>query len=185
MSASFATIFAAADVAGSVITAVAALIGTLLVQVVYARRHARAAHLDAQRERLRQDRLTIYGDFAGALMRYRHTQLARWHAEHDGRSTEIRTGEPQTDQKIAEIKQDARSQRATAWDHFYRVQLVADDGEIVDQARAALDEARAISDGGSAKEVARRADAVQDQRVADFVRRAQLQIVRFNGEGGA
>jgi len=76
-----------ADVLVPVVAGGFALLGSFLGQYIYAHRLARDAHRDAQLEHLRQDRIRVYSDFAGALIEFRRTQLARWFAEHEGRDT--------------------------------------------------------------------------------------------------
>jgi hypothetical protein len=140
------TLFAVADV---VIAGIAGLIGGFLTQFVYARRLAEEAHRATQLERLRQDRIQSYSDFAGSLIEYRRAQLARWFAERDGRASE---GD-------ARAREEAWVRRAAALDRYYRVVLLADSAAITAAAKQALDCAHEVSEAASRQEADARAEA--------------------------
>lgn len=165
-------LFAVADVdTGTLIVAliagIAGLIGGFLTHFVYARRLAEEAHRATQLERLRQDRIQSYSDFAGSLIEYRRAQLARWFAERDGRASE---GD-------ARAREEAWVRRAAALDRYYRVMLLADSAAITAAAKQALDCAHEVSEAASRQEADARADKLRDCHVPAFITAAEGQVV--------
>ncbi|RPK46646.1 hypothetical protein EES39_12890 [Streptomyces sp. ADI92-24] len=72
----------------AIATSVIAVLGTLLgstVTHVFQQRSARRTEANAQRERLRQGRLDVYGTYAGLLVDFRQAMLHHWFCVHEGR----------------------------------------------------------------------------------------------------
>jgi hypothetical protein len=114
-------------------------------------------------ERLRQERIAAYGDFAGTLMDYRRTQLDRRRARREGESEDV-------------PRQEVYRTRSAAWGAYYRVRLVTGDEAVLRQARVALDLASSIM-RVSSDEVEAAADGCRDA-VAAFTDIARPDIAR-------
>jgi hypothetical protein len=79
-------------------------------------------------ERLRQERILRYGDFAVAIMEYRRTQMDRWRNWGDS-----------SDDAAQERFHDLFRTRSAAWGAYYRVRLISDRPSVVLSAKEALD----------------------------------------------
>lgn len=110
-----------ADIETALIAGGVALLGGFLGQYVYAGHLAKRAHRADQLERLRQDRIQAYSDFAGALIEYRRMQLTRWFTDHDKTAAQ---------DDVWRVREESRLRRAAALDRYYRVRLLADSEAI-------------------------------------------------------
>ncbi|MEU5399343.1 hypothetical protein ABZ348_08600 [Streptomyces sp. NPDC005963] len=113
-------------------TAVIAVIGTLLGSMVTHVFQRRTTELTAEltrAEQLRQERISAYSAFAGALVDYRRGQNDRWHRaqETPGSST------------AEEARIDSYRLRSSAHQAWIRVQLVCDDPKALELAAAAFE----------------------------------------------
>jgi hypothetical protein len=127
-----------ADLTSSWIAVAGTIAGTLvgagggyLSQRANARRTERAA----QSEHLRQERMTIYSAFAGAVMEYRRAQLDRWKNR----------GQPEDRDRANEVYRT----RSKAWHEYYRVRMITSTKEIDGQAYDALRLATRLKDAAS------------------------------------
>jgi hypothetical protein len=156
------------DVDTALIAGGFALLGGFLGQYVYAGRLAKHAHRDAQLEQLRQDRIQAYSDFAGALIEYRRTQLARWFAEH---------ADPREQEDVRHAAHESRVQRAAAHDRYFRVRLLADSADIKAAAKQALDCTNRIHDATTHEEANTTADHVRDDLLRAFIEVSEDQVL--------
>jgi hypothetical protein len=114
-------------------------------------------------ERLRRERIAAYGDFAGALMDYRRTQLDRRRARREGESEEA-------------ARQEQYRSRSAAWGAYYRIRLLTGEPAVLAQAKVALDLASSIMKVPS-EDVEAAADGCRDA-VAAFADIARPDISR-------
>ncbi|MCM2390829.1 hypothetical protein [Streptomyces albipurpureus] len=113
-------------------TAVIAVIGTLLGSVVthfFQRRTTERAAELSRAEQLRQERISAYSAFAGALVDYRRGQNDRWHRAQQT------PGSPAAE----EARIDSYRLRSSAHQALIRVQLVCDDAQALELAAAAFE----------------------------------------------
>ncbi|MCX4582924.1 hypothetical protein [Streptomyces sp. NBC_01481] len=113
-------------------TAVIAVIGTLLGSVAthFFQRHTaeRTAAL-SRAEQLRQERISAYSAFAGALVDYRRGQNDRWHRAQESPGSAVAEG----------ARIDSYRLRSTAHQALIRVQLVCDDTQALELAASAFE----------------------------------------------
>ncbi len=113
-------------------TSVVAVVGTLLGSLAthYFQRRNRA---DAERfergERLRQERVSAYTTFGGALVNLRRVQIDRWFAEHHERG-----GDPEV------LRYEAYRMRTSALEALFRVQLVTESKDLIALGQQAMDD---------------------------------------------
>lgn len=122
-----------------VITALIAVAGTLLgaafthyFQRVNADRTLRQNLV----ERLRQDRLTAYHDFATAVIEYRHHQIKRWHRLKQDPDAEAHT------------RSEAYDKKAAASSQLLKIKLLTSDEQLLQLADQAINASLAIQRGG-------------------------------------
>jgi hypothetical protein len=145
-----------------------ALLGGFLGQYVYARRLASHAHREGQRERLRQDRIQAYSDFAGALIEYRRAQLARWFLDHDDAADPA---------DVHRTRDESRVRRAVALDRYYRVTLLAGSQTVKKAADQALQHTHRIHDADTREAADALADSVRDELLRVFIEEAEKQVL--------
>lgn len=113
-------------------TSVVAVLGTLLGSLAthYFQRRNR---LDAERfersERLRQERVSAYTAFGGALVSLRRAHMDRWFATHDER----KSADPES------LRYETYRLRTAALEALFRVQLVTESKELLDLGQRAID----------------------------------------------
>jgi len=156
------------DIATALLAGGFALLGGFLGQYVYARRLARHAHREAQLEQLRQDRIHAYSEFAGALIEYRRTQLARWFADHDRNAAE---------DDVRRAREESRMRRAAALDRYYRVTLLAGSATVKGAAAQALDCTHAVDEAQTREAADALADRVRDELLRTFIERGEEQVL--------
>ncbi|MEV6787885.1 hypothetical protein [Streptomyces sp. NPDC051098] len=111
----------------AVIAVIGTLLGSLITHVFQRQTTERAAQL-ARSEQLRQDRISAYSAFAGALVDYRRGRNDRWHR---ARQT--------PDSPAAEAARiDSYRLRSSAHQALIRVQLVCDDPQALALAASAF-----------------------------------------------
>ncbi len=124
----------------AVLASVIAVAGTLLGSIItylFQRFSTVRTERFAREERLRQERLASYSAFVGAMTELRRGVISLWFARHRG---DIQS----SDLNIAFIESD---RFGAAADHArFRVQLIADDQELVALADAAFEPIGAIRD---------------------------------------
>ncbi|MFG6197770.1 hypothetical protein [Nonomuraea sp. JJY05] len=84
----------------------------------------------ARNERIRQERMTVYSAFAGAVLELRTRQADQWAARLESSSNPS---------AYAEAKTAQASSRVAAYQALYRVRLVTDDETILTLANQAMD----------------------------------------------
>ncbi|MEU7857846.1 hypothetical protein [Nonomuraea sp. NPDC049141] len=117
----------------AIFTACIAVAGTLLGSLatyIFQSRTAGRAQNFARAEQFRQERLTAYSTFAGAVLDLRSKQGARWGAKRRLPSDPVSYAEAKAAQVLS---------RTTAWQSLYRVRLVADGKDVTQLATAAMD----------------------------------------------
>ncbi|MGW5347491.1 hypothetical protein [Streptomyces sp. NPDC004050] len=112
-------------------TSLIAVAGTLLGSVMthlFQQRSARRTQEDSRAERLRQERLEVYGSYAGLLVEFRQALLHHWFCVHEGRDAED------------EVALRARSfeLRSAAQNALFRLRLIAEEPEVLAAAEAAF-----------------------------------------------
>lgn len=78
----------------AIVTSVIAVLGTLLGSTVthaFQQRSAMRTELSSRQERLRQERLDVYGAYAGLLVEFRQAMLHHWFCEHEGQDAEAKS----------------------------------------------------------------------------------------------
>lgn len=116
----------------SFVAAAIAIFGTLAGSVVnhlLQNRSTSRAEAFARAERLREQRLSSYGEFAKVIMDYRRAEFARWDCAH---------------RQLPELRQlDARAEchriRASAWYALFQVDFLSDDRRLIDVASMLLE----------------------------------------------
>ena len=117
-------------------------------------RHTRA-------ELRRQEYRSAVVQFASALGIYRTAEMDRWHAQHGGFRDE------------GSAAADVYRARTAVWNAFYELELSADNRELCQQARCAIDRVQSIKDQDSSAEMDRRADLMHDD-LAEIITLARL-----------
>ncbi|MGW5312527.1 hypothetical protein ACWEVD_24960 [Nocardia thailandica] len=123
------------------ITALIAIAGTLLGAAVthyFQRVNADRTLRQTFGERLRQDRLIAYHDFANAVIDYRHHQIKRWHLLNQDPDAEANT------------RSVAYDKKAIANSQLLRLKLLTSNEQLLRLADEALSASLAIQRGGVA-----------------------------------
>ncbi|GGT23972.1 hypothetical protein [Streptomyces purpureus] len=146
-------------------TALIAVLGTLLGAVVthffQARSTERAAAL-ARDEQLRQERISTYSAFAGAVIEYRRSQNDRWFRTMDaGRHA------PEAE----ESRFESYRLRTAARQALFRVQLVSDDLRARELADAAFEVTNCMHEARDGEDRARRSEQAR-QALEEFIEAA-------------
>ncbi|MET9517238.1 hypothetical protein [Streptomyces sp. NPDC002994] len=145
-------------------TALIAVIGTLLGSVAthfFQRQTAERAAALTRAEQLRQERISTYSAFAGALVDYRRAQNDRWH----------RRAEAPDSADARNSRLDSYAQRSAARQALIRVQLICADSQVVQLALTAFDFVHCMHEATDASERARRS-AEADDALARFIEAA-------------
>ena len=149
-------------------TSVVAVVGTLLGSLAthYFQRRNRA---DAERfersERLRQERVSAYTAFGGALVNLRRTSKDRWYAIHDQRDG----ADPEL------LRYETYRLYTTAQEALFRVQLITESGELIELGKQALKDADRIKPDLAREEFARLRDTSR-QSVFGFMEAARKHV---------
>lgn len=109
-----------------------AILGTLSGSVVNHMLQSRStsrSEMFARSERLREQRLAVYGEFAKVIMTYRRAEFVRWDSAHRQLPEAARL----------EAKAECYRIRASAWHCLYQVDFLSDDPRLVDAATRVLD----------------------------------------------
>ncbi|MDX3638311.1 hypothetical protein [Streptomyces sp. MB09-02B] len=131
----------------SMLAALIAVAGTLLGVVVTNRQQDRRADRSERivaAERLRQERITAYAEFARTVMEFRSSQYQRWRHRQDGHDS------PSYD----EVRYESHQRRAQAWYALYRVRLVAaGEHDLVELGKTAMTLATRIDEASDLEEL--------------------------------
>ncbi|MGW4907123.1 hypothetical protein [Streptomyces sp. NPDC004270] len=150
------------------LAALIAVAGTLLGVVVTNRQQNRRADRSEKTvvaERLRQERITAYAEFARMVMEFRSSQYQRWRlrqTEYDSPSYEA-------------ARYESQQRRAQAWYALYRVRLVAGQRELVDLGNTAMTLATRIDEASDLEEL-RDIGSMTRIAVEEFIDAASPQI---------
>jgi hypothetical protein len=153
---------------GGALTSLVAVAGTLLGSVltyVFQRRTAGRAEQFARDERLRRDRMSAYSMFAEAVMEYRHQELQVWLHRHG----ELTHPLPER----FEVEQGRL--RSLALRARYRVQLLAEEPQLVELADQSVDAVAEIHHAKEATELIERGERTE-QCVERFIEAATAEI---------
>lgn len=151
-----------------IVTSIVAVVGTLLGSLAthYFQRRNRA---DAERfergERLRQERVSAYTTFGGALVSLRRAQIDRWYAVHEKRQT----ADPDA------IRYETYRLRTSALETMFRVQLVTESAHLIELAQQAIDSVDRLTLRIPAEEFKDARD-VSRQAIFDFVKVAREHV---------
>ncbi len=150
-------------------SALIAVFGTLAGVVVTntaQNKRAQRAEEVALRERLRQERITAYAEFARAVMEFRSSQYRRWRK---------RQAEPD-DEPYEAVRYESHQRRAQAWHALYRVRLVAGEArDLVELGTIAMDLATRIDEAAGVEEL-RSVGGRTRSAVEEFIDRASVQV---------
>ncbi|GAA1878018.1 hypothetical protein [Actinomadura bangladeshensis] len=152
----------------SILTALVAIAGTLsgsLVTYLLQKRMSARAEQFAQSARLREERLSAYGEFAKAIMDYRHAEFARWEARHGQGG----------DRELQDARAVAHQKRAAAWHAFFTVQLLAGDAPLIGAAGNLLEITSDVHHASDEADLQHRGSLVRSE-LADFVALASRQL---------
>ncbi|MEU5538574.1 hypothetical protein [Streptomyces sp. NPDC020362] len=139
----------------AIVTSVIAVLGTLLgstVTHVFQQRSARRVEQDTRRERLRQERLDIYGTYAGLLVDFRQAMLHHWFCEHEGQDA--------ADE--AALRRRSFELRSSTQHALFKLQLITDEPQLVTVAVDAFTAVGKIDRAGDRADAVARRDATRD-----------------------
>lgn len=131
----------------SVVAVVGTLLGSLATHYFQRRNRADAEHFERS-ERLRQERVSAYTAFGGALVNLRRTSKDRWYAIHDQRDG----ADPEL------LRYETYRLYTTAQEALFRVQLVSASSDLIELGRQALDDVDRIKPDLERDEFARLRD---------------------------
>ncbi|RPF21341.1 hypothetical protein [Myceligenerans xiligouense] len=113
-------------IVGGLLAIIASLVGQAVAHR-FARRNAAAANQWAREEKLRQERVSAYSEFAGALTTYRRAMLDRAFSVVEDRDRP----------DVEQLRRESRRSRDNTLQALYLVELLADRSEVVDAAQTA------------------------------------------------
>ncbi|WP_129788648.1 hypothetical protein [Promicromonospora panici] len=151
-----------------IVTSVVAVVGTLLGSLAthyFQRRNRADAERFQRNERLRQERVSAYTAFGGALGNLRRTSKDRWYAIHDQRDG----ADPEM------LRYETYRLYTTALEALFRVQLITESGELIELGRQALDDVDRIKPNLEREEFARLRDTSR-QSVFAFMESARKHV---------
>ncbi|WP_137990053.1 hypothetical protein [Streptomyces vilmorinianum] len=136
-------------------TALIAVIGTLLGVAAthwFQSRAAERTAVLARAEQLRQERISTYSAFAGAVVDYRHSQNDRW----------FRAVREPGSEEAEESRHASYRQRTAARQALFRVQLVCDEPKTRQLAEDAFEVTNCMHDATGEAERAKRSQEAKD-----------------------
>lgn len=149
-------------------TSVVAVVGTLLGSLAthyFQRRNRADAERFERNERLRQERVSAYTTFGGALVSLRRAQMDRWFAIHDERMSV----DPES------LRYETYRLRTTALEALFRVQLVTESKALIELGQRAIDNVDRLASNLSPEEFKNtRDDSRQD--IFNFVESARKHV---------
>jgi hypothetical protein len=152
------------------IASLIAVAGTLLgsaTTYLFQRQTVERAERFARQERLRQERMAIYGAFAGAVTEHRRAVVNLW----------FRRGADREDPDYRAARNEC-DHLGAALDHArFQVQLIADDGSLMALANAAHKPTSAISSAADRAELMTCENQSRDA-VSAFIAAAAAQVLR-------
>ena len=132
-------------------------------------RHAVRAEERTQAERLRQDRLTAYLEFAQSVGAFRAAQMERWNARHDhtADSDECRRAREETHRTGGTVRVA-----------LFRVQLLIDEKELSGLAHEALSLAFSVEKADNEDDLNRRVNLCREKTEEFILAAGRLGQVR-------
>ncbi|MFP1623775.1 hypothetical protein ACLB9X_00845 [Streptomyces sp. 5K101] len=112
----------------------------------------------ARAEQLRQERITAYSAFAGALVDYRRGQNDRWHRAKEAPGSEA----------AEEARIDSYRLRLSAHQALIRVQLVCDDPQALGLAAAAFEVTNCMHEAPDEADRAQRSEQARET-LSEFI----------------
>ncbi|MCY0948006.1 hypothetical protein [Streptomyces sp. H27-S2] len=122
----------------AIVTSVIAVLGTLLgstVTHVFQQRSARRMERNALEAQLRQERLDVYGTYAGLLVDFRQAALHHWFCVHEGRDADDE----------AALRKRSFELRSGAQHALFQLQLIADQPDLTAAAVEAFTSVGAVN----------------------------------------
>jgi hypothetical protein len=150
-----------------IVTSVVAVVGTLLGSLAthyFQRRNWADAERFSRNERLRQERVSAYTAFGGALVNLRRAQIDRWFAEHAQRG-----GDPES------LRHETYRLRTSALEALFRVQLVTESKELIALGQQAIDDVDLLKSDLPAEDLSRARDVARAS-IFDFVDAARKHV---------
>ena len=147
--------------------AIIAVLGTLAggaLTFLYQNYMAKQGREEARRDRLRTEFLEACSELAGALIAYRHSQLAR-----QKQRLGVRSGD------AAELTDEVRLRRGDAWTARYRVEILTSDELLLDAVRQSMRSIRALKQVQNPAQLDEDAKGAR-QLIGEFVRRARQRL---------
>ncbi|QNP62755.1 hypothetical protein [Streptomyces genisteinicus] len=141
----------------TVIAVAGTLLGSVATHLFQHRTTERTAAL-AREEQLRQERITAYSAFAGALVDYRRGQNDRWHRAQETPGSAVA--------EAARI--DSYRLRSGAHQALIRVQLVCDDPQALALAAEAFEVTNCIHEAPDEPERSRRSEQARET-LSEFI----------------
>lgn len=152
-----------------VLASVIAVLGTLggaTASYLFQGKISERNELKARGERLRQERLTAYSSFAGAVMDLRGVQYDR------GRSR-MTVEDQQIDR--SGIRAESSRLRSVAWTAFYRFKLTSQAEQLTHLARRAVEGALDVADASDKADLKKRSEHAR-ARIDDFISAAAAHL---------
>ncbi|MBV6700867.1 hypothetical protein [Kitasatospora aureofaciens] len=152
----------------AIVTSIIAVLGTLLgstVTHVFQQRSARRTEHNTRLERLRQERLDVYGTYAGLLVEFRQAMLHHWFCEHEDRDA---------DDEVA-LRRLSFETRSNAQHALFRLQLITDDRELLAVAADVFTKIGTIDRAADRPDVVARRDASREA-IDTFVETARRHV---------
>ncbi|MFJ6569417.1 hypothetical protein ACIQNU_18530 [Streptomyces sp. NPDC091292] len=152
----------------AILTSVIAVLGTLLgstVTHVFQQRSARRMEQSAREERLRQERLDVFGSYAGLLVDFRQAMLHHWFCVHEGRDAD---DEVTLRGRSFELR--SRTQHA-----LFQLQLITVQPELLGVAVDAFTAIGTLNDAEDRDDIVARRNATREL-IDTFVRTARRHL---------
>jgi len=128
-----------------IVTSVVAVVGTLLGSLAthyFQRRNRADAEQFERNERLRQERVSAYTAFGGALVNLRRVHMDRWYAIHDRRDGA----------DLESLRYETYRLYTTAQEALFRVQLVTGSKALIELGKQAIETVDRMKPNLSAEE---------------------------------
>ncbi|MCX5197624.1 hypothetical protein OOK31_27650 [Streptomyces sp. NBC_00249] len=139
----------------AMVTSLVAVVGTLLGSTVthlFQQRSARRTEHTARQERMRQERMDLYGEYAGLLVEFRQAMLHHWFCVHEGTDAEEETA----------LRGRSFETRSRTQQGLFRIQLVTGEPELLAVAAEAFEAIGRIDRAAVREEVVPRRDATRE-----------------------
>ncbi|MFC4611960.1 hypothetical protein ACFO9E_29905 [Streptomyces maoxianensis] len=139
----------------AIVTSVVAVLGTLLgstVTHVFQARSARRMEQNARKERLRQERLDVFGAYAGLLVEFRQAVMHHWFCLHEGRDA---------DDEVA-LRRRSFELRSNTQHALFQLQLITEEPELIGVAVDAFTAVGKIDRAEDLAGIITRRDATRD-----------------------